>query len=371
MRKIIVLLLAISMAVFFTACGGGGTSDSAPEVEYNDFGVGDIVYWGVYDLNDPDGKWSEPEGWSTPIEWIVASYNEENGLLTLISTKSLWEDGVSDDGLRDSELRDHLDNGFLNNAFTDEDRENLGYFTVPDFMADIEMTVTIPHEETIEEIFPRAADRICYDLNGEPTNYWTRYKSMVDTNGDIRHLAWADIFVAGIRPVVCVNKSYLDTAGSSIAPEQTEPTTTAETSEDKDIVDIVQSEFDGLSTDEMKLEKDTSFDEYEVYSVLFNGEQSGVYFSPDGLGDNEDYIMFGNMSTDETFKTAYGFACACLVKGLTSIDSYSDAGEVYTELVNQAAEGEPGESVSDTVEGVKFILGYSDDAQIFFSAFPE
>lgn len=369
MKKVLMLLSAITMVLLFTACGGG-TSDTTQEVEYNDFNVGDIVYWGAYDFTNPEEINSDIE-WSTPIEWIVAEYNEENGLLTLISTKILWEDGVSDMGLRDTELRTHLDDVFYNKAFTDTDRENMGYFTINDTLAEIEMNVTIPHEDTIKEIFPRAEDRLCYDLSGEVNNYWTRYKSMVDYNGDIRALAWADHFVAGIRPEVCVDKSYLDTAGSSVAPEQPEPTTAAETSEDKDIVDIVQAEFDGLSTDEMKLEKDTSFDEYEVYSVILNGEKSGVFFSPDGLGDNEDYILFGNMSTDESFKQAYMFAAACLVKGVTSIDSYSDAGEVYSELLNQAADKDPGESVSKTVDGVKFVLGYSEDAQIFFSAFPE
>lgn len=210
MKKLVLSIILLVIGMFsLSACGN---SEGEGASQYTDFQVGDTVYLGVYDPVDAS------EGWHTPIEWIIAEENTDNNLFTLISVKALWEDGLTDSGMMNSDVRSYLDGDFYNNAFSDDDRNAMGYWTIQDTMGEFEANVTIPHTNTINAIFPTASDRICYDLNGEATNYYTRYKDMIMYNGDIRNLAWHEGFVAGIRPTICIDKDYLKVAGSPVNP---------------------------------------------------------------------------------------------------------------------------------------------------------
>lgn len=216
MKKIIFIML-ISALLLLSACGGSASPNDSKTV---DLTIGDTVLFGYY--GDDSGldligykladRMGETISWYYPIEWEIVGYNAENNLFTLLSTKGLWEESfekVSWQGLEGVLLRNDTMKFFFEKAFLVE-KDYMGYLPINTASESHEYSVWIPYIEDIREWFGTTGERVCYNMEGNPCNYYVLDRSVVLKSGEIESFEYTDTVTAYVRPVVCVDKTYLD-----------------------------------------------------------------------------------------------------------------------------------------------------------------
>lgn len=208
MKKRIALVIACLLLVLTaTGCSGGGESgsDSMKAIK-----VGSEVKFGRYDQNNIEVQMSMTQGgWTSPIEWIVVE--DSNDMYTLLSKYILWRDAVPNPSydFSNSNIRSDLNEGFYNTAFSEEEKAAMGYWTISDG-SEYDCNVVIPSVDQITTWLPSSTERMATEQDGNEFAYWVRSRRMVEKNGDILDddTKWGYTY-SGIRPVICVDKSYL------------------------------------------------------------------------------------------------------------------------------------------------------------------
>ena len=219
MKKMVCLLLVLFLIVSFVSCGSSNDAiQSNTTNQDKGINVGDTVelgYYGddnltekIYDYMRED---NDTIDWSIPIVWEVVDYDSEHNLLTLLSIKGLWKQKRSWGGLENDYLKSDEMEFFIKNAFSEEQRNHMGYWTINTAAESHDYNIMIPFIDDIRAWYSTSNERKCYNIEAEPCSYWLLGDSVVLENGDIEYVTGHGDTVEGyIRPMILIDKDYVD-----------------------------------------------------------------------------------------------------------------------------------------------------------------
>lgn len=215
MKKIWCCILVCSL-LFLSACGSQIASNETSSI--TSIKVGDKVRFGHYGNSevglDADMvthvlayKMGENPEWDVPIEWEVVYVDDE--YVDLVSVKALWRDTIDKINTESIETycRGEFCNFFYDFAFTEEEKNVMGYYYIDNYDESHDYNVLIPSIDEIRDWFGESSGRICYNFEDIPVDYWVRDKSVVQENGEIESLEYRQSTTAWVRPKICVLKN--------------------------------------------------------------------------------------------------------------------------------------------------------------------
>lgn len=196
-KSIIAVIMCVGLIFAFTACGSDSDSNSSSSNVSVD--VGSLVEMGTYN--------------EEPIEWVVykSSGDDSNWLLlstyVLYNSKYILDENGSPLG---SALLKDMNAEFCNSLFSEEEKNELSTWTIND--EDSGYYLLLPLSSDLTDLFAEDADAVAIDSSGKAKCWWLLEKKWTDKDGTIVEDTVPykqEGRVAGVRPVISVNKEYV------------------------------------------------------------------------------------------------------------------------------------------------------------------